>query len=332
MVAACGQRGSGFGRQSGRVAGVLDLAGEDVGDQRFRGRIGGIEHDEPARSKHTLQPSTEGLGHTGARLVAAAKIVEERRRELCGRQCGLQLRKRSGDRLVQSHSCNGAGMCARQVAHRHGSRCIVGGEDAARLHFVPVVILGVHPEHRDSRHLMLGPHTFGELESCQRLEKREERSAKQSGLLAGDDGDRPGIGKKVGGGLRFGGCVSTSLLRPQHLNERVPLPALTRRTRNGVPPGARIARITGEEVGQARVVERVIGGKPPDPRKTTNINGKTTARGRVPLVHGTRRLYGQASVGLHLPVLLQSAERSVKKTGCECYDRSIYLRALLTPA
>jgi hypothetical protein len=28
-------------------------------------------------------------------------------------------------------------------------------------------------------------------------------------------------------------------------------------------------------------------------------------------------------VGLHLSVLLQSVARSVKKTGCECYDREI---------
>jgi hypothetical protein len=29
---------------------------------------------------------------------------------------------------------------------------------------------------------------------------------------------------------------------------------------------------------------------------------------------------------------LQSVERSVKKTGCECYDRSIHLSAAVTPA
>ena len=106
---------------------------------------------------------------------------------------------------------------------------------------------------------MFAPDTFGELKRRQRLEQREERPAKQSRLLTRDDGHRPGIGKEAAAAMRFRRCIAASLLRLQHLDERVPLPRVTRCTRDGVPPGARIAGVAGEEVGQARVVERVIG-------------------------------------------------------------------------
>ena len=112
------------------------------------------------------------------------------------------------------------------------------------------------------------------------------------------------------------------LLRLKQLDEAIALPALSGCARDGVTPRSRVTWIAREEVGQPRVIERVIRRQPIDPRKATNIDGKTTARGCVPLSDG-RGLGGQTSVGLHLAVLLQSAERSVKKTGCECYDRLI---------
>ena len=38
----------------------------------------------------------------------------------------------------------------------------IGVEHAARLHLVPVVILGVDPEHRDGGHAMFGGRALGE--------------------------------------------------------------------------------------------------------------------------------------------------------------------------
>ena len=101
------------------------------------------------------------------------------------------------------------------------------------------------------------------------------------------------------------------LLRLQHLDKRASLTRVTRRARDGVPPGTGITWVAGEEIGEPREVERVVGGQAPDPREATNVYGKTTAQGRVPPGWGRG---GQTSVGLHLPVLLQSDKRSVKKT------------------
>ena len=112
------------------------------------------------------------------------------------------------------------------------------------------------------------------------------------------------------------------LLRLEQLDEAIALPALSRCARDGVTPRCRVTRIACEEVGQPRIVERVIGREPSDPWETTNIDGKTTARGCLPLSSGGGP-GGQTCVGLHLSVLLQSVARSVKKTARECYDREI---------
>ena len=50
-----------------------------------------------------------------------------------------------------------------------------------------LVIFGVDPEHRDCRDVMLCSNAFGELDGGERLEQREERSAKQASLLSRDN-------------------------------------------------------------------------------------------------------------------------------------------------
>ena len=69
-------------------------------------------------------------------------------------------------------------------------------EHRARANFVPVVIFGVDPEHGDGRHVVFALDLLGQLERRQGLEQREERSAKQPRLLAGDDGDRARVGEQ----------------------------------------------------------------------------------------------------------------------------------------
>jgi hypothetical protein len=55
------------------------------------------------------------------------------------------------------------------------------------------VILGVYPEHRDGRHPIFLRHPFGEPDGRDRLEQREQRSAKQACLLACHDRDSRSI-------------------------------------------------------------------------------------------------------------------------------------------
>jgi hypothetical protein len=68
----------------------------------------------------------------------------------------------------------------------------------------------------------------------------------------------------------------------QDLDKRASLTRVTRGARDRVSPRAWISRVAGKEVGEPREIVRIIGGEPPDPREATNINGKTTAQGRVP--------------------------------------------------
>ena len=184
------------------------------------------------------------------------------------------------------------------------------------------MILGIDPEDRDCRDVVLRSNTLGELKSSECFQQREERSAEEPSLLARHDGHRGGIAKDGCGCLGNGRRTAALLLRLKHLDDGVALPAVTGCACDGVAPRGGIARIAGKEVRQARVVERVVRRQPSDPREPTNIDGNATARGCVPL-SGGGGLGGQTCVGLHLSVLLQSVARSVKKTGCECYDRLI---------
>ena len=81
---------------------------------------------------------------------------------------------------------------------RGGSEIVRGRElpveDRCRSHFVPVVIFGVDPEDRHRRHLVLAGNLVGQLQRGQRLEQREQRAAKETRLLAGDDRDGRGVG------------------------------------------------------------------------------------------------------------------------------------------
>ena len=62
--------------------------------------------------------------------------------------------------------------------------------------FVPVVILCIHPEHRDGLDPMLARDGARQLHRGDGFEQREERPAERAGLLAGDDCDGAGIGER----------------------------------------------------------------------------------------------------------------------------------------
>ena len=59
--------------------------------------------------------------------------------------------------------------------------------------FFPVVILGIDPEDRARRRAVLSLNAPGQLDGGDRFEKRVERPAKKTRLLAGDDGATSGI-------------------------------------------------------------------------------------------------------------------------------------------
>ena len=76
-----------------------------------------------------------------------------------------------------------------EIGQRHGARLELGVEHGTAPHFLPVVILGFHPEDGDGRHILLAFGPASQLQGSERLQQRVDRSAKHAGLLTGDDGD-----------------------------------------------------------------------------------------------------------------------------------------------
>jgi hypothetical protein len=120
-------------------------------------------------------------------------------------------------------------------------------EDRTRADFVPIVIFGVDPEHRDARHPVLSRDTRRELECGQRLQQREGWPAEQASLLTGDDGDGLRIGERLAGGNRPRRCAAAVLLRSDRGRDLGALPAMPLSTGDGLRPGGLIRGIAGEE-------------------------------------------------------------------------------------
>ena len=105
------------------------------------------------------------------------------------------------------------------------------------------------------------------------FEQREERAAEESRLLAGDDGDRLRIAKPRGCGHRLRGRAAPLLLRRHDAGNRLARARVLLASGNRLAPRARVARVAREEIGDLRVVERVVGDQRPDPREPADVDG-----------------------------------------------------------
>ena len=164
-------------------------------------------------------------------------------------------------------------MRARRIADGHRPVRERGIEDAARLHLVPVVVLGVDPEDRDRRHVVPRPHAFGELDRRDGLQQREQRSAEESRLLAGDDRDGLRMAKLSGRRHRFRRRAASALLGQHDVGDRVARARVLLAPGNRVAPRAVVAGVAGKEIGDLRVVEGVIDDERPDPREPADVDG-----------------------------------------------------------
>ena len=76
------------------------------------------------------------------------------------------------------------------------------------------------------------------------------------------------------------------LLRMEEMDESIALPCMPLRARDCIMPGRRVGWIAGKEVGDARVIEGVVGRESANPREATDINGKPGAWSRVSMRAG----------------------------------------------
>ena len=173
-------------------------------------------------------------------------------------------------------------------------------EHRTRSHFLPVVILGVDPEDRDRRHLVVARDLLGELERRERLEQREQRAAEEARLLAGDDGDGAAVGEQA---RRLARARRAPVAAPAELAMTAAISvaaAIVRlRARDRVRPRGAIGRIAGKKRRDRSEVVGVVGGEPPDPRKAPNVD---------------RDAHGIGSTGLRVDGVEVSAELTCTRT------------------
>ena len=226
---------------------MRDLVREDLARKRLGRAVGAFEHDDAEVAERAVEHASEGIGHADARRVGASQIVEK-----FGREFGLRQRRR---KLVEGGVNFAAdldradrrvpGAWRRRHRDRAALQLVVEHRDGRD--FVPVVILGFDPEHGDRRHAVFLRDPRGELRGRQSFVEREQRTAEQSGLLAGDDRDGIRIGE-----ARRGLASGRRRVAPLELRreERAQLGALTRmalRVRDcGGPRGGR-GRVAGKK-------------------------------------------------------------------------------------
>ena len=170
------------------------LASEEIGAKRLRGRVRRVEHDQAVAAEDAFEKTAEGVGHAGAGGISRAKVGEKGVAESGLRENLFEFRDDGGVLLIQPdgrHRNRIPGRPRREADRfwRH-----LGVEHRTRTNFIPVVVFRFNPEDRHGGHVMFAPHVLGKLDSRQRLQNCVHRPAEESCLLAGHDGD----GKRVG--------------------------------------------------------------------------------------------------------------------------------------
>ena len=184
--------------------GVDNSRTNTVADRRLGGRIRRVVDDEPAFAEHPLHPSSERLGHAGARLVGGAEIGQQRVAKLGGRQRLFELGESGGDVIVEGDGRDRHRIARRALGQGDRPGLEVAGEDGARTHFVPVVVFGFDPEDRHGGHPVPPRDLVGELERRDGFEQRVDRPAEEARLLAGQHRDGCRVAETIGrrAGLR----------------------------------------------------------------------------------------------------------------------------------
>src|SRR5579862_3514195 len=106
-----------------------------------------------------------------------------------------------------------------------------------RSHLGPVVVLAFDPKNGNGRHAVLRLDPTSELDRRDGLEQRVQWSAQQTGLLAGDDGDRSRIREFRRGGSRRGRRTAPLELADEKPRKSGVIALGARDASDGLPPG-----------------------------------------------------------------------------------------------
>jgi hypothetical protein len=204
--------------------------------------------------------------------VAEAERASDRLAEFGSHEGLLQLVGRAFDRRVETDPRDRDLVRALRSRQRDRSILEVGVENVAGTDLVPVVILRIDPEHRHGRHAVLGCDAGGELDRRDGFEQREERTAEESGLLAGDDGDGARIAQARRGLFGGFGRSAGAELRHSRAGHLIALPRMSLCPRDCGAPRLRRGRASGEERLDAWKVPGVLAREPPDPREPPHVD------------------------------------------------------------
>ena len=167
--------------QLGRGAGVFEFPGEEVG-RRAACRAGRRSRRRPgpvARARDSShRPKASAMPRPGA--YASRRPARTPGVNSVAGSAASSAAERRLDRRGQLHARDGLARWRGLAVDGHGTRRGLGVQHAARVDFVPVVVFGVHPEHRHRRDIVGVAHELGQPERRQRLQHGEERSAEES--------------------------------------------------------------------------------------------------------------------------------------------------------
>jgi hypothetical protein len=134
------------------------------------------------------------------------------------------------------------------------------------------VILGVDPENGDDLGLLFAGSAPRQLHGGDRFEKREERAAEHSSLLAGHDGNGSWIGQFGHRVTRRRRRVSVALLSGENAGDRRVRARHRARSHDRVGPRLTRRRVARIERRDLREIERVLPSQGPNPRKPAHVD------------------------------------------------------------
>jgi hypothetical protein len=140
------------------------------------------------------------------------------------------------------------------------------------------VILGVDPEDGDGGDLVIARDLLRKLHRRQRFQQREERSAKQPGLLSGDDGDRAGIGEEPSGLARARRRLTSFLLAGDDGGNLGAASIVRLGPGNRLGPGGAVRRVAGKKRRDRAEVVCVVRRQPANPWKPPHIHREPDSR------------------------------------------------------
>jgi len=225
------------------------------------------------RSEHRFDPARERISDARARPVCAARHLAHPAGEVRRRERAEKLLDRLLDPVVERQRCDRQLAGAVEVRERDRLRLEVGIEDGRAADFFPVVVFRVDPEDGDRGHAELFGGALRELQRADRLQQREQRSAKDARLLPGRDRDRASIGESRRRRARFRRRAAALLLRRDDRGDL--LRVAPERLRSTERVGPRVARRRVARVqGCDRIeVVRVRADEGPYPADRANVDG-----------------------------------------------------------